>query len=123
MRGSIPRPKQTKGWWPSVAQHVDIVKNEWLAGYQHVVARLYLEGDRVRVDARDQIWEEIALRPVGDFDPGRDAQAFLANLSSYVHGTYLFATELHQSDECPFHEVIIPIRALTPEQQREAQAV
>lgn len=43
--------------------HVDVVKNEWLAGFQHVVARVFPEGDEVHVDTEDpDRWEPIILR-------------------------------------------------------------
>lgn len=53
--------------------HVDVVKNEWLAGYQHVVARVFSDGDSVQVDTSDRDrWEPIILRPFVDRESGEE---------------------------------------------------
>ena len=48
--------------------HVDLVKNEWLAGFQHVVARLRVENGAVLVDASKPIYKQVALRPFLDYE-------------------------------------------------------
>src|SRR5215216_6256300 len=94
-------------------QHVDVVKNEWLAGFQHMVARVTLdETGKVAVQTADEAWREIVLRPVGDVDPERDPEAFLHNLAGAIHGTYLFATDVHDDANCPFaRDLVVPIHS------------
>lgn len=104
------------------ALHVDVVKNEWLAGYQHMVARIFLDDeDRLSVEADDSSWEATALRPVRGLDPGDDPRAFFYGLAEHLHGTYLFATEPHDDEHCPYRHVVAPIRAV--EGSHEAQPV
>lgn len=95
------------GAGPSV--HVDLVKNEWLAGYQVVVARITLSGGAIKVEAQDADYREVALRPVGGIDPETDPEGFLNTLAEHVHGSYLFATEPHQDDACKFKGMVVPI--------------
>lgn len=103
-------------------RHVDVVKNEWLAGFQHVVARVFVEGDVVRVDAEDSDrWEPVILRSFvargsGDeIGPDRGPE-FVERLHELLRGDYLFATELHDEDACPFHErLVIPIEHVEPQ--------
>jgi hypothetical protein len=93
-------------------QHVDIVKNEWLAGFQVMVARARLdEQGTILVETNDPAMREVVLRPVGAHDPERNPEDFLRHLSEAIHGTYLFATELHDDGACPFRNVIVPIHA------------
>jgi hypothetical protein len=107
-----------------MALHVDIVKNEWLAGYQNVVARLYLDDDgKLHVDAADETWEETVLRPVGGLDPKRDPEEFLRHLADYIHGSYLFATEVHDADRCEFSNMVIPLRAAPPQRLPQASGI
>lgn len=106
--------------------HVDIVKNEWLAGFQHVVARVLLEGEAAKLDTDDpQRWGPIVLRPFADRASGEEirperGELFVTRLHEQIRGDYLFATELHDESACPFHErLVVPIERLEP--QREYQ--
>lgn len=89
--------------------HVDLIKNEPLAGFSEVVARLQLEGATIQVHTSDpDRWEEIALRPIvvpgtGEtIHPHKQPERFLESLADYLHGTYLFATKPHPVEECPY---------------------
>lgn len=105
------------------SQHVDLVKNEWLAGFQHVVARIYLEGRQLRLDSPDpDRWEHLIHQPqvdraTGDqVDPDSSGPEFFERLHTLLAGDYLFATEAHLEDDCPFqHELVVPIRPAQPE--------
>ncbi len=89
--------------------HVDVVKNEFLAGYQEVVARLSLDNKNIRFDSGDpETWRPIVLQPFAlrgtkrVLDPENAPGDFLTQLSSHLNDTYLFATEPHPVDECPY---------------------
>jgi hypothetical protein len=91
------------------ALHVDVVKNEFLAGYQELVARLSIEDKELRFESWDaDIWRPIVLRPFvmrgskNVIDPDSDPGDFLKQLSSHLNDTYLFATEPHSVQNCPY---------------------
>jgi hypothetical protein len=92
-----------------VSSHVDIVRNDWLAGRQSVVARASLADGKLTIDSpQPGTWSEVVLRPLRDPDTGKpisadgDPDRFFAALSSQLHGSHLFATEPHEEQECPF---------------------
>lgn len=100
--------------------HVDVVKNEWLAGYQVVVARLSVIDGRIEVDSpQPDRWRAFLLRPLVDVKSGeslypeKDPEHFLEALSVHVNGTYLFATEVHSVEECPYEGVVVPMQAVS----------
>jgi hypothetical protein len=96
--------------------HVDVIKNEWLAGYQVVVARVRVsEAGEPEVDAGEPVWGEFVSRVI-ESRKGFDLSA----LHEAVHGDYVFATEPHGDTECPFHAMVIPLTAV---ESREAAAV
>jgi hypothetical protein len=102
-------------------RHVDIVKNEWLAGFQTVVARLALDEGKLQLDAQDPAkWEPIVWRVVVDRETGEEigpdrAEDFFARLHERLNGDYLFATTPHDERECPYHgQLVVPI---TPTEQ------
>jgi hypothetical protein len=104
--------------------HVDVVKNEWLAGFQFVVARVSVDDGALRIDSADpSVWEPIILRPVvspmGEFHPEKDPQAFVEHLADGIHGTYLFATEPHAAQACPFSDG--PVAPIAWGETRSAQ--
>jgi hypothetical protein len=103
-------------------QHVDIVKNEWLVGSQVVVARVALDDHgSVAVETADESWCEVVLRPVGGLDPEADPRGFLAGLADAIHGSYLFATHLHDAAECPFGDTMnAPIESAHERQPSKA---
>ncbi len=90
--------------------HVDFVKNEWLAGFQEVVARLCLKGGKIEVtdSPEPDTWREIALKPLVDSKTGRtitpekEPKVFLSRLAKHVNSSHLFATEPHDRSSCPF---------------------
>ncbi len=109
--------------------HVDVVKNEWLAGFQHVVARVWVDAGQVVIDSPDpDTWVPILERPLPDRSTGelvyaeKDPDAFVGLLADKLRGTYLFATEPHAEEECPFlHHPVIPTKSV--EESRKLQAV
>lgn len=106
-------------------RHVDVVKNEWLAGFQYAVARVTVEASQVHVDTGEpDVWMPIILRPFIDPESGdalypqKDPDDFLDALPKAMHGTYLFATPPHEEGECQFDRS--PLVAIEP---REREAV
>ncbi len=101
--------------------HVDVVKNEWLAGFQVVVARVCDDGGKLRINAANPEWEALVERyhtAAEDASPS----AFVDGLHEHLQGDYLFATEPHELEACPFHgDVILPVVGVEPE--REAHRV
>lgn len=84
-----------------MAFHVDVVKNDWLAGIQYPLATLRLdESGEVGVDAQQpDHWQAL----VDDINAQPDAGEALARLHERLNGSQLFATEGHAEAECPFH--------------------
>lgn len=95
--------------------HVDIVKNDWLAGYQHPVAQVFLEEGKLDLESPEpDTWREVVFRPIPGVDPTQQPAEFLAALSHHIHGTYLFATEPHEDHACPFAKhPLVPISELS----------
>jgi hypothetical protein len=103
-------------------RHVDVVKNEWLAGFQHVVARVFLDDGEVHVDAEDpDRWQSIVLRTYVDRESGEEigpdrGEDFLARLHEHMRGDYLFATALHDGPACPYHDrLVVPLQPVQPQ--------
>jgi hypothetical protein len=102
--------------------HVDVVKNEWLAGFQRVVARVTFEDDGIRIDTDDHDrWDPIVLRPFVVRESGDElnpdkGEEFVIHLHEQIRGDYLFATELHDDKQCPFHDrLVVPIEPVEPQ--------
>jgi hypothetical protein len=98
--------------------HVDVVKNEWLAGYQLVVARVSTrDASGIDIDAREP-WDALVERYRRE--SGLDGEAFVASLHEHLHGDYLFATRPHGEEECPFHAMVVPLSAVDWREKVEA---
>jgi hypothetical protein len=86
--------------------HVEILRNEWSAGRQRVLARLSVNGGAVRYDGDEQ-WEKLLPETFHDPATGesvlqRDGVPYLNALHRYLNGDYVFATEAHEEGECEF---------------------
>lgn len=107
--------------------HVDVIKNEWLAGYQIVVARLSVDEGEVRVDVSEPRWRDVVLQPWHDPESGRDIdpanpEEFVQRLHEVMKGDYLYASEPHEERDCPYASMVVPLEALpTPDAVREPQ--
>lgn len=89
--------------------HVELIQNEWVAGRQHVVGRVLLNGmGDVSLEPVDSGWEAVALMPFtgpesGDeLTPTDTAERFVRALHTHLKGDYLFATEAHDAGECAY---------------------
>jgi len=111
-----------------VSLHVDVVRNEWSAGRQTVVARVVLHGGRLSVDSpQPATWSEVVLRPLRDPETRHaisadvEPERFLRALSSQLHGSHLFATEPHEDPGCPFpdwHQTNVEAGVPVPARER-----
>jgi hypothetical protein len=86
-----------------VALHVDVVQNEWLAGYQERVAKLRMQEGGIKVECDDDKWVEVVLRPTAGLDPVDGPEEFFHGLHGVLAGDYLCATTPHHEKDCPFH--------------------
>lgn len=84
-----------------MAFHVDVVKNDWLAGLQYPLATITLDSHgALSVNGRHpDRWKDLLDELADNEDP---TQA-LAQLHARLSGSHLFATELHDDAVCPFH--------------------
>jgi hypothetical protein len=108
--------------------HVDVIKNEWLAGYQVVVARLRVEDGRLQVDASEPEWRVLVTQPIVDPATGTEVRPdrpddFLEALQAHMKGDYVFATALHDEAACPYHSMVVPLQTVAGSHMREAQPV
>jgi hypothetical protein len=94
--------------------HIDVVENDWLAGQQNVVARLTVDDGTYTFESEDPTkW----LRVLGleenppELRDEQGATEFLARTAHKLQGTYVFATEPHTPDTCPYPERFALIRA------------
>jgi len=108
-------------------EHVDVVKNEWLAGYQLVVARLRLEDNgALGVSSQEPAWEALIRQPFHSAETGKDLtpeepRDFFYGLHEVMKGDYLFATPAHDEIDCPYHSMVVPLEPA--DEARQAQAV
>ncbi len=91
--------------------HVDIVKNESDAGLHIRIGCVRVSGARLDVERFDteQCWEEtvwnievVEPETGARVDPHVDAERYLELLHTAMNLPFLFATEVHPADQCPF---------------------
>lgn len=123
MGGTVSATSGAPGRRGQNPNHIDLVKNEWLAGYQVVVARVSLGSTGLQVDASDPSWEQVVRRPVDGLDPDADPASFFEHLPTLIHGTYLFATEPHGEDDCPYHDHLVVHMRSTSEAPSQTHAL
>jgi hypothetical protein len=86
-----------------MALHVDVVKNDWLAGIQHPVASIKFRDGRLLIEAEHaDRWHRV-LEELGAGEAASE-EDLLRELHTRLHGSHIFATEAHDEGACPFHE-------------------
>jgi hypothetical protein len=90
-----------------MAEHVDLVKNEWLAGMQIRLATVLRSNGDVALANVTPGWEDLLSRPLpnGDGDVFylmKEPDKALGFLSQFFTSEYVFATEVHDENDCPF---------------------
>ena len=90
-----------------MAFHVDIIRNEPLAGSSHVLAQVTLNGEpglelqtRGGESDRDRMW--LYLRSRVKADPIQEPDVFLRALPAAIDSTYVTASQVHHDAECPY---------------------
>jgi hypothetical protein len=103
--------------------HVEILRNEWSAGRQRVVACLEVNGSgRVVYNVVDE-WAGVVPESFRDPQSGdevglRDGVEYLNALHRYLNGDYVFATAPHETGQCEYElgaEILLaPSAEVTP---------
>ena len=90
-----------------MAEHVDLVKNEWLAGMQVRLATVVQSDGDVALANVTPGWEDLLTRPLRDASGGivylsKEPRLALDTLSQFFTSEYVFATDRHDESKCPF---------------------
>jgi hypothetical protein len=104
-----------------MALHVDIVKNDWLAGVQYPLATLQVGANgRITVEAEyPERWRNI----VDDLNDARHPGGAVASLHTRMNGSHLFATKLHSEGSCPYRTGPVYLRGHDVSRTRPAPPV
>ncbi len=88
--------------------HIDLIENDWLAGQQRVVAGLSVVRGQYDFRTGDlPRWARV-LEPakLPSPAPTDGVEDLLKVVSSRIQGDYVFATEPHDAEECPYPSVL-----------------
>jgi hypothetical protein len=89
-------------------RHVDIISNDPLAGEEHLIARVWMNGGpelelyispESNAD-KEYMWSYLSSRV--RLDPKEDPKGFLEALPLAIDATYVVASSVHEADDCPF---------------------
>jgi hypothetical protein len=80
--------------------HVDIIENQWSAGYQQRVARVWVADAHVEVEGDDH-WFNL-VHQVMEHSGAGSPEADLDAIAEHFKGDYAHATVPHGDDACPF---------------------
>lgn len=86
-----------------MASHVDIIKTDPLASGEHRLAQAVLsDAGTISIEHTSNAlyWRE-TLASATSIDPDAAPKEFLEALPAKINGTYVYATDPHQDDECP----------------------
>jgi hypothetical protein len=90
-------------------EHVDIIRNDWLAGEQVLVARVRLDQwGALKVDAPAEPWTENSLPRLIDHEtgdsvrPDKEPERYFKLLPRGLDTSYLGASGPHGAGQCPF---------------------
>jgi len=92
----------------SQVRHVDIISNDPLAGEEHLIARVWMNGGPelelyISPDSKADkayMWSYLSSRV--RLDPKKDPKGFLEALPLAIDATYVVASSVHVADDCPF---------------------
>jgi hypothetical protein len=91
--------------------HIDLVRNDFKAGTQSAVARVYLSEDSYGLIVKDtagQHYENNIFDALGEQAKG-PAATIVDALARLFKGPYLVASDPHGDQECPFAEGPLPM--------------
>lgn len=84
-----------------MSAHVEVIQTDWLAGQQISVAEVHVRDGQVSIDSVDPAkWTPIVERALARTDDSLPPEQQLAELSSVLKGSHLFATEVHEEGDC-----------------------
>lgn len=85
-----------------MALHVDIIKTDPLASGEHRLAQAVFENGAVSIgEASDPVYWRATLAVATAIDPDANPRQFFEALPTALDGTYVYATNPHEDDECP----------------------
>jgi hypothetical protein len=83
--------------------HVDVLRNDWLGGEQHPVARLYVAGGNLKIDSPDSArWRPVIEEVLADHLREQSPEEILDQLPRVFQGSFLVATPPHADSECSY---------------------
>jgi hypothetical protein len=92
-----------------MAEHVDIIRNDWFNGCQELAARATVNGHGLEVTSLDgNDWEEFLQRPMLHqassewVQADKDPYQFFSLLPETLDGSFVQASTPHPDDACPF---------------------
>lgn len=98
--------------------HVDVIKNEPLAGVQRRVTTLVAEGSEIHFRGEDaEVWRERIEQLIGPMNAHAPDEYLALLVDRLADATYVSATEPHGDDECPFahsDEIRVPAEEAAP---------
>jgi hypothetical protein len=104
-----------------VAEHLDLVKNEWLASMQIRLATVVRADGEVSLVNVTPGWEDLLNRPIPSASgsvgyPGKEPDRALEMLTDFYQSEYVFATAPHDESNCPFRwGSVVAMKPVTPE--------
>ena len=81
-------------------QHIDVIKNDPLAGVQRRIATLTADGDELKIEPEG--WRERIEQLAGPAGEHRPDEYLALVVGRLADATYVSASEAHTEDECPF---------------------
>lgn len=90
-----------------MAEHLDLVKNEWLAGMQIRLATVVRSDGAVNLVHVTPGWEDLLQRPIPTAQgqvvyAGKEPDQAFEILGNFYQSEYVFATAPHDESACPF---------------------
>ncbi len=100
-----------------MSKHVDLVKNEWLAGMQVRLATATETDSGHQLSSVTPGWEDLLTRPLTDQYGNAVylAKEPLDAIPRHYNSEYVFATEVHDESDCPFRYGEVVVMAPLPD--------
>jgi hypothetical protein len=88
-----------------MSSHIDIVANNPLSAEETLLASLVLEDDTLSLHLSGakndtMMWDYLRSRTT--IDPDKEPKQFLEALPEAIDATYVYASQVHSSSDCPF---------------------
>jgi hypothetical protein len=83
-----------------MTQHIDVIKNDPLAGVQRRIATITADGDELTIEP--EAWRERIEQLAGSVDGHRPDEYLALVIDRLADATYVSASEAHTAEDCPF---------------------